>query len=193
MIETAEGNIHREEDWGRRQLTHPIHKVHKAHYLMFNIECTKAALDELVGAFSFNDAVIRYLVIKRDKAITEVSFMAQAREEELAKEAQAAAAEQVRLKAAEERRAVAAEKAALAAAESAETGETEVDEPAADDSALEKDAPKVVEAAEEESSGAGSLSEEAPPEPSEGADPKITDEEVVADASGEPAENREES
>ena len=82
MIESAEGNIHREEDWGRRQLSHPINKVHKAHYLMFNIECSKPALDELVGAFRFNDAVLRYLVIKRDKAVTEASFMAKAREEE---------------------------------------------------------------------------------------------------------------
>ncbi len=125
MIESAEGQIHREEDWGRRQLSHAINKIHKAHYLMFNIECSKPALDELVGAFRFNDAVLRYLVIKRDKAITEASFMAQAREEEKAKETQAAAAEEVRAKAAEAARAVAAQKAEEEAAVAAKKAEEE--------------------------------------------------------------------
>jgi len=90
MIEGADGKIHREEDWGRRQLTHSIAKVHKAHYLMLNIECGKEALDELIGAFRFSDAVLRHLVIRRDKAITEPSVMAQAHEEEKAREAQSA-------------------------------------------------------------------------------------------------------
>ena len=117
MIEGAEGQIHREEDWGRRQLAHAISKVHKAHYLMMNIECGKPALDELVGAFRFNDAVLRYLVIKRDKAITEVSLMAKAKEEETAREEAAAVAEAERAKAAAERAARdAAEREAAAAA-----------------------------------------------------------------------------
>jgi small subunit ribosomal protein S6 len=90
MIEGSGGQIHREEDWGRRQLAHSISKVHKAHYLMFNIECNKEALDELIGAFRFSDAVLRHLVIRRDKAITEPSVMAKAHEEEKAREAQAA-------------------------------------------------------------------------------------------------------
>jgi small subunit ribosomal protein S6 len=90
MIEGAGGKIHRQEDWGRRQLAHSISKVHKAHYLLLNIECDKPALDELVGAFRFNDAVLRYLVIARDEAVTEPSFMAKAREEEEEREAQAA-------------------------------------------------------------------------------------------------------
>ena len=98
LIEAANGHIHREEDWGRRQLAHPIEKVHKAHYLMLNIECDKDTLDELVGVFRFNDAVIRYLVIKRDKAITEVSHMFKAKEEEEAKEAAAEVAEMERLR-----------------------------------------------------------------------------------------------
>ena len=93
MIEGADGKVHREEDWGRRQLAHAINKIHKAHYLMVNIECSQAALDELVGAFRFNDAVLRYLVIKRDKAITEVSLMAQAQEEERARQEAAAIAQ----------------------------------------------------------------------------------------------------
>jgi small subunit ribosomal protein S6 len=91
MIEGANGKIHRQEDWGRRQLAHSITKVHKAHYLLLNIECDKPTLDELVGAFRFSDAVLRYLVISRDEAVTEPSFMAKAREEEEEREAQAAA------------------------------------------------------------------------------------------------------
>ena len=90
MIEGAGGKIHRQEDWGRRQLAHSIAKVHKAHYLLLNIECDKPTLDELVGAFRFSDAVLRYLVISRDEAVTEPSFMAKAREEEEEREAQSA-------------------------------------------------------------------------------------------------------
>jgi small subunit ribosomal protein S6 len=90
MIEGAGGRIHREEDWGRRQLAHSIAKVHKAHYLLLNIEVDKPTLDELIGAFRFSDAVLRYLVIGRDEAVTEPSHMAKAREEEEAREAQAA-------------------------------------------------------------------------------------------------------
>ena len=88
LIEGAQGKIHRQEDWGRRQLAHSIAKVHKAHYLLLNIEVDKPTLDELVGAFRFSDAVLRYLVIARDEAITEPSLMAKAREEEEAREAQ---------------------------------------------------------------------------------------------------------
>jgi small subunit ribosomal protein S6 len=88
MIESAGGTIHREEDWGRRQLAHSIAKVHKAHYLLLNIECGKDAVDELIGAFRFSDAVLRHLVIRRDKAITEPSIMAKAQEEEKARESQ---------------------------------------------------------------------------------------------------------
>ena len=88
LIEGAKGKIHRQEDWGRRQLAHSIAKVHKAHYLLLNIEVDKPTLDELVGAFRFSDAVLRYLVIARDEAITEPSLMAKAREEEEAREAQ---------------------------------------------------------------------------------------------------------
>jgi small subunit ribosomal protein S6 len=86
MIEAADGVVHREEDWGRRQLTHSIGKVHKAHYLMLNVECSQDTLNELTGAFRFSDAVIRHLVVKRTKAITEPSYMAKAEEEEKAKE-----------------------------------------------------------------------------------------------------------
>ncbi len=91
MIEGAGGTIHRQEDWGRRQLAHAINKVHKDHYLMLNIECGKEALDELVGAFRFSDAVLRHLVIRRDKAISEPSILAKEKAEEDAREAAAAA------------------------------------------------------------------------------------------------------
>ena len=105
MIEGADGQLHREEDWGRRQLAHSINKIHKAHYLLMNIECGQHALDELVGAFRFNDAVLRYLVIKRDKAVTDMSPMAKAREEERAREEAASQAEAARVKAAAQRKA----------------------------------------------------------------------------------------
>jgi len=75
IIESAEGRIHRQEDWGRRQLAYPINKIYKAHYTLMNIECEKAALDELVSAFKFNDAVIRHMVIGRKQAITEASHL----------------------------------------------------------------------------------------------------------------------
>jgi len=77
-IEASGGHIHRQEDWGRRLLAYPIQKVHKAHYVMLNIECDQAALDELEGAFRFNDAVIRYLTVRRKHAITEPSIMLKA-------------------------------------------------------------------------------------------------------------------
>ncbi|MEL7449579.1 MAG: 30S ribosomal protein S6 [Pseudomonadota bacterium] len=82
IIEGGEGRIHRQEDWGRRQLAHPIAKVHKAHYLLLNIEASKSVLDELTGAFRFNDAVLRHLVINRDEAVTEPSPMARPKDEE---------------------------------------------------------------------------------------------------------------
>ncbi len=80
LIEDAKGTIHRLEDWGRRQLAYQIQKIHKAHYVMMNIECDQETLDELENAFRFNDAVLRNLVIRRKAAITEPSPMAQTEE-----------------------------------------------------------------------------------------------------------------
>jgi small subunit ribosomal protein S6 len=82
MIETNGGIIHRLEDWGRRQLAYPIVKVHKAHYVMMNIEVNNTTLTELVSAFRFNDAVLRHLVLSREKALTEPSLMAKAKEDQ---------------------------------------------------------------------------------------------------------------
>ena len=89
MVTESGGAVHRTEDWGRRQLAHPIHKIHKAHYVLLNVECGQAVLKEIKGAFRFNDAVLRYLVIARDNAITEASPMAVAVAEEKAKEREA--------------------------------------------------------------------------------------------------------
>jgi len=76
-IITADGGaVHRVEDWGRRQLAFPIAKVHKAHYVLMNIEVDQKALEELTGAFRFSDAVIRHLVMSMPGAVTEASPMA---------------------------------------------------------------------------------------------------------------------
>ena len=82
MIESDGGSIHRLEDWGRRQLAYPIHKVHKAHYVLMNVECTNGALDGMTSAFKFNDAVIRHLIIRRDSATTESSPLAKSKEKD---------------------------------------------------------------------------------------------------------------
>ncbi len=82
MVESDGGSIHRLEDWGRRQLAYPIHKVHKAHYVLMNVECTQVALDGMTSAFKFNDAVIRHLVIRRDAALTEPSPLAKSKEKD---------------------------------------------------------------------------------------------------------------
>lgn len=69
------GIVHRKEDWGRRQLAYPIHDVHKAHYILLNIECSQEALDELKTSFKFNDAILRNLIICKKMAITAESVM----------------------------------------------------------------------------------------------------------------------
>jgi small subunit ribosomal protein S6 len=75
MVTARNGRLHRLEDWGRRQLAFPIQKVHKAHYVLMNVECDQEALGELEHAFRFNDAVLRHLVINRTEAVTEASPM----------------------------------------------------------------------------------------------------------------------
>jgi small subunit ribosomal protein S6 len=81
MIAAGGGAVHRLEDWGRRQLAYPIAKVHKAHYVLLNIECDQKTLTELTGAFRFSDAVLRHLVTSVETAVTEPSPMARAEEE----------------------------------------------------------------------------------------------------------------
>lgn len=75
MVTGRSGKIHRLEDWGRRQMAYPINKVHKAHYVLMNIECNGETLAELEHAFKFNDAVLRHLTMKQKRAITEPSPM----------------------------------------------------------------------------------------------------------------------
>ncbi len=75
------GQVHRFEDWGRRQLAYTINKVHKAHYVLMNIECSEAALEELTTNFRYNDAVLRSLVIREDAAVSEESFIMKAEKE----------------------------------------------------------------------------------------------------------------
>lgn len=75
MITNSGGAVHREENWGRRQLEFPIKKIHKAHYVLMNIECSQAILDELESAFRFNDALLRHLTLGCKDAVTEISPM----------------------------------------------------------------------------------------------------------------------
>jgi len=80
-IKADGGAVHRLEDWGRRQLAYSINKVHKAHYIMMNVECSEAVLEELTTNFRYNDAVLRSLVIRENAAITEESFIMKAEKE----------------------------------------------------------------------------------------------------------------
>ena len=87
LVQDNNGVIHRLEDWGRRQLAYPINKIHKAHYVLFNIETDGETLAELEELFRYNDAIIRSLVIRRDEAITEESQLAKNADEKRARKA----------------------------------------------------------------------------------------------------------
>ncbi len=80
-IESSGGAIHRLEDWGRRQLAYPINKVHKAHYILMNVECTPETMGEVESAFRFNDAVIRNMILSMKEAVTEPSLLVKAKDE----------------------------------------------------------------------------------------------------------------
>ena len=86
LIKTNNGVIHRLEDWGRRQLAYPINKIHKAHYVLLNIECFIDTIREIANNFRFNDAILRSLIINRKFAITEPSLMLKFKEEANTKE-----------------------------------------------------------------------------------------------------------
>ena len=90
LVESNGGAMHRLEDWGRRQLAYSINKIHKAHYVLMNVECDQSVRDEIETAFRFNDAVIRSLIIKRDAAVTDMSALAKAKNEEDAAEKKSA-------------------------------------------------------------------------------------------------------
>ncbi len=131
-VEDDGGTVHRQEDWGRRQLAYPINKIHKAHYILMNVECTAKALDELETAFRFNDAVIRNMVMRTKTAITDASPLARSREDE-SRERRPASATAVEEKT-EASKADTAEKApeAEVATDAAETAEAPVSETAAE-------------------------------------------------------------
>ena len=149
MVTGSGGTVHRTEDWGRRQLSHPITKVHKAHYVLLNVECDFPVIEEIKSAFRFNDAVLRNMVMSCDEAVTEASPMAVAVAEEKAKEKEAQqrreakAASEAAMRVDEE--AAAAAKAAAAPAEASE--EKAADAPA--EASEEKAADAPAEASEE--------------------------------------------
>jgi len=123
LIEGSNGAIHRLEDWGRRQLAFPIAKLHKAHYILMNIECNDATLAELEGIFRFNDAVLRHLTVSRQSPVAEQSLMMKAKEEK------------DRSSRSYEERKSAAENEAKASEKSAEKPVEESTEPAAESAA----------------------------------------------------------
>ncbi|MEX0914957.1 MAG: 30S ribosomal protein S6 [Wenzhouxiangellaceae bacterium] len=81
LVESKGGAVHRSEDWGRLQLAYTIAKLHKAHYLLLNIECDAETLEELESIFRFNDAILRHLTVRRSEAVTEPSIMLKRKEE----------------------------------------------------------------------------------------------------------------
>ena len=87
LVQDNNGTIHRLEDWGRSQLAYPINKIHKAHYVLFNIETDGETLAELEELFRYNDAIIRSLVMRRDEAVTEESQLAKNADEKRARKA----------------------------------------------------------------------------------------------------------
>ncbi|MBR9727647.1 30S ribosomal protein S6 [Shewanella intestini] len=90
VITAANGTVHRLEDWGRRQLAYPIQDLHKAHYVLLNVEATAESVEELETAFRFNDAVLRNMVMRTKTAVTEASPMAKAKDERDSRRAPAA-------------------------------------------------------------------------------------------------------
>ncbi len=143
MVTESGGAVHRNEDWGRRQMAHPINKIHKAHYALLNVECEFAVVEEIKTAFKFNDAVLRNLVIVRDEAVTEASPMAVAVAEEKAKEKEAQQRRDAKAVAEAAMRTEAAEKEA---AEKAAAEKAAAEQPAEEVASVEEPAEAVAEA-----------------------------------------------
>jgi len=181
MVTETGGSVHRSEDWGRRQLAHPINKIHKAHYALLNVECDFGVIEEIKTAFKFNDAVLRNLVISRDDAVTEASPMAVAVAEEKAKEKEAQQRREAKAVA------EAAMRTETAEEEKADEGSDEVtaEEPAAEEPVAEE--PVAEEPAAAERAGEEPVAdavEEAPAEPEavDEAAPEADDEAEVKSA-----------
>jgi small subunit ribosomal protein S6 len=145
MVEGNSGSIHRVEDWGRRQLAYPIAKLHKAHYVLMNIECDRDTLAELEGIFRFNDAVLRHLTISRGEAISEQSLMMKAKEE---KDRSSRPTDDRRTAKSEEGREESADKADDAQDEKAPEAESEAKAPApaAEETSADAEAAKSADA-----------------------------------------------
>ena len=138
-IEEAAGKIHRLEDWGRRHLAYPIKKIHKAHYVLMNVECDQATLDELESGFRFNDAILRSMTLLKKEAVTEASLIAAENAEEQKVEEQKAAdakakAEEAKAEEAKAEEAKAKAKASEEKTDVAESKETEGSEEASENS-----------------------------------------------------------
>ena len=148
------GQIHRLEDWGRRQLAYHINKIHKAHYVLMNVEASNDAMEELTTTFRYNDAVIRNLVIRRDEPVTEESLIMKAEKEDRERksryqERQAAEAQAAESKASEE--AESSEEEAEEVAEEA-SAEAVAEEPVAEEAAEEAPAAEADDAEESDAS-----------------------------------------
>jgi len=161
LMADSGGQIHRLEDWGRRQLAYPINKIHKAHYVLLNIECNGEALEELTTLFRFNDAVIRNLVIKTKAPITEETFILKGERE--GKE---------RKQRSEQKRKMEDDAAAASAAKAAAAK-------AAEEAAAATEAP-AEEAPVEEATATEAPAEEAPTEEALAAAPEAPAEEAAA-------------
>jgi len=155
MIEGAKGRIHREEDWGRRQLTHSINKIHKAHYVLMNIECDGKALEELSTLFRFNDAVLRNLVIKTKEPVTEESLILKGERE--GKERRQRAEQKRKLE--DE---AAAARAKLAAAKQEAEAQAEAEAAAASEAEAPDSAPEAADAEKPNSAATDGEAEEVP-------------------------------
>ena len=162
LMADSGGQIHRLEDWGRRQLAYPINKIHKAHYVLMNIECNGEALEELTTLFRFNDAVIRNLVIKTKAPVTEETFILKGEREGKERKQRA---EQKRSMEDDAAAASAAKAAAAKAAEEAAAPAEEAAAPAEEAAAPAEEAPaKEAPAAAPEAPGEEAAAPEAPGE-----------------------------
>ena len=181
IIEGGEGQVHRNEDLGRRMLAYPIAKVQKAHYMLLNVECGQDTLNELVGALHFSDAVLRHLVVRREEAVTDKSVLARAAEKEAARESREFPYDK--------------ELAHGRRAKREEAGETDdkakaaaEDAPASDDDApVSEDAPEADTAPEAEAADADDGESEADPAPESSDEPAESPDEP-AESPDEPAE-----
>ena len=180
MVTESGGAIHRTEDWGRRQLAHPINKIHKAHYVMMNVECGSGVIEEMTGAFKFNDAVLRHLVISRKEAITEASHMAIAVEEEKQREKESQ----------RRRDAKAAAEAAMLADTKPKEEEAAGSESASDSSPADEDAPAAESTAAEAPAEKATPAEDATAEEAAAADEPVK---AAADEADAPAETNDDA